>query len=81
MFFSLKKAHICMALSYVLAPIDSPNLSHHCAIVQNDSIILIGGWNGSSRISDVFIYNITNGEIKMASSTGTYIIFISHYFH
>jgi hypothetical protein len=31
---------------------------------------LIGGWNGTERSSDIFVYQINNQEIKMANSKG-----------
>ena len=37
---------------------NSPFLSHHCAVSLHERyIMLIGGWNGRVRLSDVFVYD------------------------
>ena len=42
---------------------DSPALSHHCALnFQDRYVLLIGGWNGKVRSSDVFAYDTTENR-------------------
>ena len=37
---------------------DAPSLSHHCAVAyKHRHIILIGGWSGRKRTSDVFLFD------------------------
>ena len=41
-----------------LEPCDAPSLSHHCAVpFGNKFIIIIGGWNGKKRTSNVFVFD------------------------
>jgi hypothetical protein len=41
---------------------DSPSLSYHRCIVMNDGqyIVTIGGWDGSKRKSDVYVFDVVN---------------------
>lgn len=49
---------------------ESPALSHHCAFIQENHVIIVGGWNGSSRISDVYIYDISQNKFTKAKTKG-----------
>ena len=40
----------------------SPHLSHHAGVVIGDYWILIGGWNGRARTSDVSVYDVINNR-------------------
>jgi hypothetical protein len=41
---------------------DSPALSYHRCVVMNDGeyIVTIGGWDGSKRKSDVYVFDVAN---------------------
>lgn len=64
-----------------LEPCDSPNLSHHCAVPYAEKfILLVGGWNGKKRTSDVFVFDTEDhswskmpvfGEIPVGLSSHT----------
>ena len=54
------------------APINSPALSNHSAVVRDHYILLIGGWNGSNRTSDVYVYDINKSEIQKAKTSGKF---------
>lgn len=45
--------------------------------MQGEYIILIGGWNGVNRSSEVFVYNTVNEQMNMAVSRGIEIARLS----
>lgn len=49
---------------------NSPALSHHvCLSMQDRYLVLIGGWNGKARVSDVWVYDtVENCWISMKTS-------------
>ncbi|OAF67984.1 Kelch domain-containing protein 9 [Intoshia linei] len=48
-----------------------PPLSHHTVIsLQNNFVVLIGGWNGKKRISAVYIYNIQSKKWTIPTVVG-----------
>lgn len=50
---------------------NSPALSHHASVViDNRYIVLIGGWTGKSRVSDVVIYDTVSSVWSYPESTG-----------
>lgn len=51
---------------------DSPVLSYHRCVVWNRGqyILAIGGWDGSKRKSDVYVYDVANGSWHEADSSG-----------
>lgn len=53
-----------------LSTLNSPSLSYHRCVVMNDGafIVTIGGWDGSKRKSDVYVYDV---EKKIWFSTNT----------
>lgn len=53
------------------APINSPALSNH-SVVRDHFILLIGGQNGSNRMSDVYVFDINKSEIQKAKTSGKF---------
>lgn len=51
---------------------DSPTLSYHrCLVMGNGQyIVAIGGWDGSKRKSDVYIYDVVNGTWSTTHTPG-----------
>lgn len=49
----------------------SPALSHHaCVVVGDRYVVLVGGWNGKSRVSDVAAYDTANDSWSYPKTTG-----------
>ena len=51
---------------------DSPTLSYHRCVVMSDGeyIVTIGGWDGSKRKSDVYVYDVANSTWHEAHTSG-----------
>merc|ERR1711915_641304 len=41
---------------------NGPQLSHHTANLIGSNLLLVGGWNGKSRTSDLLAYNLKEGK-------------------
>ena len=49
----------------------SPALSHHAAILlQNRHLLLIGGWNGKKRTSDIHCFDVKDQKWRVLETTG-----------
>lgn len=54
-----------------LTTTDSPALSHHAGVVLHDRyILLIGGWNGHVRTSQVFVYDTEENHWMAPQTSG-----------
>ena len=51
---------------------DSPALSYHRCVVMGDGqfIVTIGGWDGSKRKSDIYVYDVKNGSWSTTFAPG-----------
>lgn len=51
---------------------DSPSLSYHRCVVMNGGqyIVTIGGWDGSKRKSDVYVFDVAKNTWHPAQATG-----------
>jgi len=51
---------------------DSPTLSYHRCVVMNDGqyIVTIGGWDGSKRKSDVYVFDVINTTWHQTNAPG-----------
>lgn len=51
---------------------DSPALSYHRCVVMNNGqyIVTIGGWDGSKRKSDVYVFDLTKNVWHQAQTSG-----------
>ena len=51
---------------------DSPSLSYHRCVVMNGGqyIVTIGGWDGSKRKSDVYVFDVANTTWHQAQAPG-----------
>lgn len=45
-------------------------MSNHCVVVEENNIILIGGWNGNNRVCDIYVYNVLSGKMSQAVTRG-----------
>jgi hypothetical protein len=51
---------------------DSPSLSYHRCVVMNDGqyIVTIGGWDGSKRKADVYVFDVVNATWHQTYAPG-----------
>jgi hypothetical protein len=51
---------------------DSPTLSYHRCVVMGggDYIVTIGGWNGSKRKADIYVFDVANSIWHQAQAVG-----------
>ena len=55
-----------------LSTLNSPSLSYHRCVVMNNGqyIVTIGGWDGSKRKADVYVYDVENKTWHSTNAPG-----------